>query len=213
MKLLKGRYPLTRRQRLLRDGVLLLLSLVLLAAALDFPIPTAELARRATERRSFFGPSEVIGVVEEENGRRTYAVRWEKWYGLVHVSQDGFFWDTGTVTAVENDPDIPLVSTPINSNFSSESLYVFSNDPKIVRVTVEIPVWTATTGTMFRFYSQDTPVGNCFVLNCTQSSFNIVQQSRYYRLSGYGADGDLLWRSPMPEEWMAEFASWSTARR
>lgn len=207
MKLRKDRWPLTRRQRLLRDGVLLLLSLALLAAALDFPIPTAELARRATERRSFFGPSQVLGVVEEKSSRRTYAVRWEDWYGLVEVYQDGFFWDTGTVTAVENAPDISLVSTTPNGEFRffHDPVCVFSNDPEIVKVTVEVPVWAAEAGTELHIYGQDAPVGNCFVLDPPAPEYSSYQYSSYYRLSGYDAGGELVWRSPTPAEWAAEF--------
>ena len=67
-----------RRRRFLRDSLILFLSLLLLYICLDFPIPTAGLARRATERRAFFGPSQVLCTLEEPlSWDRSYAVRWQ----------------------------------------------------------------------------------------------------------------------------------------
>lgn len=126
---------------------------------------------------------EVLGVAEKDLWGRTYAVRWEEWYGPVRVSHNGFFWDTGAVTAVENDPGAPLVSTTPNGEFrfSYNPICVFSN-------------------------GQDTPAGNCFVPEPTAPEYSSCQYNGHYRLSGYDAGGELVWRSPTPVERAEEFS-------
>lgn len=121
-----------RRRRFLRDSLILFLSLLLLYICLDFPIPTADLARRATERRAFFGPSQVLCTLEEPlSWDRSYAVRWQDWYGVVSIPRNGLFWDTGSVDAVENDPSQALI--PMTDQvmlFQNTPIVVFSNDPQ-----------------------------------------------------------------------------------
>lgn len=130
-----------RRRRFLRDSLILLFSLLLLYICLDFPIPTAGLARRATERRAFFGPSQVLCTLEEPIAyERSYAVRWRDWYGVVSIRRSGLFWDAGGVEVVENDPAqalIPMTDQVILRY--EEPILVFSNDPNIVRVALEFP--------------------------------------------------------------------------
>ena len=130
-----------RRRRFLRDSLILFLSLLLLYICLDFPIPTAGLARRATERRAFFGPSQVLCTLEEPlSWDRSYAVRWQDWYGVVSIRRNGLFWDTGRVDVVENDPSqalIPMTDRVLLHSY--EPIVVFSNDPNIVRVALEFP--------------------------------------------------------------------------
>lgn len=191
---------LTRRQRALRYGLLLLLSLAVILYALDFPIPTAELARRATERRYYFGPSEVLCTLEEPlNGDRSYAVRWEDWYGVVSIRRAGPFWDTGRVETVKNDPDQALI--PLEDRFflfQHKPVIVFSNDPAIVSVTLEYLAQPEGGEVQMISTTQDKGENGCFVLSIPDSSRNNWTYSRRFRLSGYDADGELVWRSPTP---------------
>ena len=191
---------LTRRQRALRYGLLLLLSLAVILYALDFPIPTAELARRATERRYYFGPSEVLCTLEEPlSGDRSYAVRWEDWYGVVSIRRAGPFWDTGRVETAKNDPDQALI--PLEDRFflfQHKPVIVFSNDPAIVSVTLEYLAQPEGGEVQMISTTQDKGENSCFVLSIPDSSGNNWTYSRRFRLSGYDADGELVWRSPTP---------------
>lgn len=86
----RPRRTLTRRQKLLRDALLLPFLLAVLLIVLDFPSLSLELTRQATERRHLFGPGEVIlsvpasDLFADGEGRfdRYYVVRWGDWYAL-----------------------------------------------------------------------------------------------------------------------------------
>ena len=191
---------LTRRQKALRYGLLLLLSLAVIAVALDFPIPTAELARRATERRYYFGPSEVLCTLEEPLSlNRSYAVRWEDWYGVVSVIKYRLFWGTGRVDTVKNDPDQALI--PLEDSFFlflPDPIIVFSNDPDIVSVTLEFPARPEGGEVRMISATQDEGENGCFVLSIPEPDGGSWTYSRRFRLSGYDAGGALVWRSPTP---------------
>lgn len=192
---------LTRRQKALRYGLLLLLSLAVILYALDFPIPTANLARRATERRYCFGPSEVLCTLEEPLiYSRSYAVRWEDWYGVVSVLRFGpFWWDTGLMKTVKNDPDQPL--TPLENSFylfQDDPIIVFSSDPTIVSVTLEFPVRPRGGEVQLISVTQDQGQNGCFSLFLPYHDGQSWTYSSHFRLSGYDADGKLVWRSPTP---------------
>lgn len=198
---MKGEHPiLTRRQRFFRYARRLVFSLLLLCIVLDFPIPTAGLARRATERRSYFGPSEVLCTLEEPLSRdRSYAVRWEDWYGVVSIRRAGPFWDTGRVEAVKNDPDLPLI--PLEDSFflsQHEPIIVFSNDPDIVSVTLEFPAMPGTAEVRLMTTTQTEGNNGCFLLSIPDPDGGGWTYSARFRLSGYDADGELVWRSPTP---------------
>lgn len=191
---------LTRRQKALRCGLLLLLSLAVILYALDFPIPTAGLARRATERRYCFGPSEVLCTLEEPLiYSRSYAVRWEDWYGVVSVLRFGpFWWDTGLTKTVKNDPDQPL--TPLEDSFylfQNDPIIVFSSDPAIVSVTLEFPARPHGGEVQLISATQDEGENGCFSIDLPALE-GAWTYSSYFRLSGYDADGKLVWRSPTP---------------
>ena len=191
---------LTRRQRALRCGLLLLLSLVVILYALDFPIPTAGLARRATERRALFGPSEVLCTLplNWNPHSRSYAVRWRDWYGVVSVQKGLLFWDAGQVEAVKNDPDRPLI--PLKDQcryFQHEPVVVFSNDPAIVSVTLEFPVRPRGGEVQLISATQDEGENGCFSIDLPALEGAWTYSSRF-RLAGYDADGELVWRSPTP---------------
>ena len=199
---MKGERPtLTRRQRFCRYALRLVLALLLLCIGLDFPIPTADLARRATERRALFGPSEVLCTLEEPLiYSRSYAVRWRDWYGVVSVLRFGpFWWDTGLMETVKNDPDQALV--PLEDSFflsQHEPVIVFSNDPAIVSVTLEFPAIPGTTEVQLITTTQSEGNNGCFLLSIPDPDGGGWTYSSRFRLSGYDADGELVWRSPTP---------------
>lgn len=197
---MKGERPtLTRRQRFCRYALRLVLALLLLCIGLDFPIPTADLARRATERRALFGPSEVLCTLEEPLlWDRSYAVRWRDWYGVVSVQKGLLFWDAGQVEAVKNDPDQPLI--PLKDQcryFQHEPVVVFSNDPAIVSVTLEFPARPHGGEVQLISATQDEGENGCFSIDLPALE-GAWTYSSYFRLSGYDADGKLVWRSPTP---------------
>lgn len=198
---MKGEHPiLNRRQRFFRYALRLVFSLLLLCIVLDFPIPTAELARRATERRYYFGPSEVLCTLDEPlSWDRSYAVRWEDWYGVVSIRRAGPFWDTGRVETVKNDPDLPLI--PLEDSFflsQHEPIIVFSNDPDIVSVTLEFPAMPGTAEVRLMTTTQTEGNNGCFLLSIPDPDGGGWTYSARFRLSGYDADGELVWRSPTP---------------
>ena len=165
---MKGERPtLTRRQRFFRYALRLVLALLLLCIGLDFPIPTADLARRATERRALFGPSEVLCTLEEPLlWDRSYAVRWRDWYGVVSVQKGLLFWDAGQVEAVKNDPDQPLI--PLKDQcryFQHEPVVAFSNDPAIVSVTLEFPARPHGGEVQLISATQDEGENGCFSID------------------------------------------------
>lgn len=198
---MKGERPiLTRRQRFFRYALRLVASLLLLCIGLDFPIPTAELARRATERRNYFGPSEVLCTLEEPlSWDRSYAVRWGDWYGVVSIRREGFFWDTGWIETVKNDSDLPLI--PLEDSFflsQREPVIVFSNDSDIVSVTLEFPAMPGTAEVQLITTTQTEGNNGCFLLSIPDPDGGGWTYSSRFRLSGYDADGKLVWRSPIP---------------
>ena len=196
-----------RRRRFLRDSLILFLSLLLLYICLDFPIPTADLARRATERRAFFGPSQVLCTLEEPlSWDRSYAVRWQDWYGVVSIPRNGLFWDTGSVDVVENAPSQALV--PMTDQvmlFQNTPIVVFSNDPNIVRVALEFPA--APGGGNPRLVSAVAWSDNgCFVLGIPDLPMDTTwTYSRDFRLAGYDASVNRIWFTENPESWVEQF--------
>ena len=198
---MKGERPtLTRRQRFCRYALRLVLALLLLCIGLDFPIPTADLARRAAERRALFGPSEVLCTLplNWNPHSRSYAVRWRDWYGVVSVQKGLLFWDAGQVEAVKNDPDRPLI--PLKDQcryFQHEPVVVFSNDPAIVSVTLEFPVRPRGGEVQLISATQDEGENGCFSIDLPALEGAWTYSSRF-RLAGYDADGELVWRSPTP---------------
>ena len=107
-----------RKRRILRDALLLAAVLAVLALRLDFPILTAGQAMEAAQARHFFGPGAVIGRIDFPRAANTvkggqhdryYILRWGDWYAWCGVDRYGLFWQAGTLEAVENDPDTPLV--------------------------------------------------------------------------------------------------------
>ena len=209
----RPRRTLTRRQKLLRDALLLPLALLALYAALDFPIPTAELARRATERKNFFGPGEVLadipgtepyGEGRSDSDDRYYLVRSGDWYALESVRPDGLAWETGSLASVQNDPALPLAfSAP--SYRTTDPLLVLRNDPEIAEVELLFPVYLVFTdyewtGDRFALCSvrSTQPVEDCFLLSAPIDWLSHISPPV---ARGYSADGRLLYTSPVPEAW------------
>ena len=144
--------PAQRKRRILRDALLLAVVLVVLILRLDFPILTAEQALEATQARYFFGPGEVITTLDysrEANkvkiGQydRYYILRHGDWYAWCGVNHYGLFWQTGGLDAVENTPDLPLVSLVV-SDWRTGAVLVISNDPEITQVEITFPISAET---------------------------------------------------------------------
>ena len=206
-----ARRTLTRPQRLLRDVLILLLSLLLLYAALGFPIPTAEAALRALEERQFFSGAQVVGQVQREEDR-SYALRRGDWYARADLHCRLIlglpFWEPGQFRAAPVRPGVPLTPVPEEerSFFSQpQEVWVFSDDPAIASVTLEIPARLSPTMVrMYTFSQGEKAFGNCFILTCYPPNMSSYSYPQDFRLSGYDREGELVWQSPLPEEWVED---------
>lgn len=207
----------SRRKKLLRDALLLAAALLVLTAALDFPIPTAELARRAAERRGFFGPGEVVAVLDYPRPAniaqsiydRYYIERWQEYYAWVGVRRDGLFWQPGRLDAVRNDPGLPLVPLVVSSGAESATLVV-SNNPAIAAVELSFPAavrngsgGNAQGYSLVTFYA-DESTESCFLLTGSAGWSNHMEPDEL-RLRGYNAGGELIYESPTPASWAGDY--------
>lgn len=142
--------PARRKRRTIRMAIALPILLAVLVLVLDYPILTAGQALRATQKRYFFGPGEVLTSIDFSRGYnkfkigqsdRYYILRWGDWYAWCSVNHYGLFWQSGALDAVENDPSLPLVPLVV-SDWAEGAVLVVCNDPDIARVEIEFPVFT-----------------------------------------------------------------------
>ena len=204
--------PAQRKRRILRDALLLAIVLVVLVLRLDFPILTAEQALEATQARYFFGPGEVITTLDysrEANkvkiGQydRYYILRHGDWYAWCGVNHYGLFWQTGGLDAVENTPDLPLVSLVV-SDWRTGAVLVISNDPEITQVEITFPISAETKqGYTLLSASQTESTENCFLIPYTSSPGFVFPED--LQVKGYDAAGALLYQSPKPESWATRY--------
>ena len=101
--------PARRKRRTVRAAIALPVLLAMLVLALDFPILTAGQALRATQKRHFFGPGEVLTRLDFPRRPNTakmgqydryYILRWGDWYAWCGVNHYGLFWQTGGLDGV-----------------------------------------------------------------------------------------------------------------
>ena len=200
--------PAQRRRRILRDALLLAAVLVVLVLRLDFPILTARQAVEATQVRYHFGPGRAIAAVDRQAVPSRYSLyyilRDGDWYAWCGVNRNPGqpFWYSGKLEAVENDPDLPLVSLMVDDS-EDGLIVVISNDPEITQVEVVFPVHADGGFTPFSTQSAN-KVENCFLV-----SYTISDQVGYYpedfQVKGYDAAGALVYRSPTPESWTTRY--------
>lgn len=202
-----------RKRRTIRATLALPVLLLVLVLALDFPILTAGQALRATQRRYFFGPGEVIAHIDfprpfntSRGGQydRYYILRHGNQYAWCGVNHYGLFWQTGGLDAVENDPEIPLVPLVV-SDWEEGAALVVCNAPDITSVEVEFPVYT-DNGPLLASAAQAQRVEDCFLI-----PWNLdwrVTRWLYpedLRLRGYDGAGNLIYESPLPESWSEDY--------
>lgn len=203
--------PARRKRRVVRAAIALPLLLAMLVLALDFPILTARQALRATQKRHFFGPGEVLtrldfprrpNTVKMGQYDRYYILRWGDWYAWCGVNHYGLFWQTGGLDGVENDPDTPLVPLVV-SDWDEGAVLVVCNDPDIAAVEIQFPAYTGS-GHLLAAAAQNQRVEDCFLL-----SWNLTEAVWLYpddlRLRGYDQAGNLIYESPLPESWAEEY--------
>ena len=202
--------PDVRRRRILRDALLLAAVLAVLVLRLDFPILTASQALAATQARYFFGPGEVLAALDNPrkwdagrfgSGDRYYILRRGDWYACCDISRSGPFWRSGSLVAVENDPDIPLVPVVVY-DYSYGSVLVVCNDPDIARVEIIFPVSSPETdsGCTLLSASGGQTAEGCFLIPYYIPSGSFLS-SDALQLKGYDAAGALRYESPVPERW------------
>lgn len=82
---------------------------------------------------------------------------------------------------------------------------MFSDDPAIASVTLEIPARLSPTMVrMYTFSQGEKAFGNCFILTCYPPNMSSYSYPQDFRLSGYDREGELVWQSPLPEEWVED---------
>lgn len=197
-----------RKRRMARDAVVLAVCVVFLFAAWGFPIFTAEQAMKATQRRYFFGPGEVIGMVDYVGQRgsntvwmgkydRYYILRDGDWYAWCGVNHYGLFWQTGGLEAVENDPSLPLVPLVV-SDWEDGAVLLICNAPEIVEVELIFPVRSRNTD-IWKLHPvrADERMEDCFIVCYTVDDIS-VRLRRDLLVRGYNAAGEIIYQSPMP---------------
>lgn len=195
-----------RKWRLLRDAVILLLTLVFLAVTLDFPMFTARQALRATQTRYYWEDGQV--VADLGSGPlydRQYLLRMGNWYAWCGLSREGLLWDSGTLVSLYRDSEQPLSAvTPHNLGV----VLVLAGDPDIVQVEVEYPVLVSESdaGMVYGLNTlRQGPVADgCFWFQLTGNLLPAYYMDRI-RLRGYDADGRLIYQSPEPESWTTRY--------
>lgn len=214
--------PAQRKRRILRDALLLAVVLVVLVLRLDFPIFTANQALAATQTRHFFGPGTVIGTLDNtQNGLahwitaqipdrigsydRYYILRQGNWYAWCGIYQEGLFWHSGTLEAVENDPSLPLVPLVVSDRYNGAVL-VISNDPEIVRAEITFPIPTETGSSYTLLSASETKTAeHCFLVTYASDVSGTHLYPEDLQVKGYSADGTLLYQSPEPESWATRY--------
>ena len=205
--------PARRKRRTLWAALVLVLSLAVLALALDFPILTAGQALRATQRQHFFGPGAGIDHIDcprplhtVKGGQydRYYILRRGDWYAWCGINRFGPFWRSGGLGAVENDPDTPLVPLVIYGDRYDYCGLVLAlcNDPDIARVEAECPVLT-DSGFLLITTDQLQRVDDHFLVSWETDRSWLFAEA--LRLRGYDQAGNLVYESPVPESWAEEY--------
>ena len=205
--------PARRKRRVVRAAIALPLLLAMLVLALDFPILTARQALRATQKRHFFGPGEVLtrldfprrpNTLKMGQYDRYYILRQGDWYAWCGINRFGPFWRSGGLGAVENDPDTPLVPLVIYGDGYDYCGLVLAlcNDPDIARVEAECPVLT-DSGFLLITTDQLQRVDNHFLVSWETDRSWLFAEA--LRLRGYDQAGNLIYESPVPESWAEEY--------
>ena len=205
--------PARRKRRTIRMAIALPILLAVLVLVLDYPILTAGQALRATQKRYFFGPGEVLTSIDFSRGYnkfkigqsdRYYILRWGDWYAWCSVNHYGLFWQSGALDAVENDPSLPLVPLVV-SDWAEGAVLVVCNDPDIARVEIEFPVFTYSGSDLLATAVQDQHTADCFLIR-----WDLEEAVWLYpedlRVRGYAADGTLIYQSPLPESWAEDYS-------
>ena len=205
--------PARRKRRTIRMAIALPILLAVLVLVLDYPILTAGQALRATQKRYFFGPGEVLTSIAFSRGYnkfkigqsdRYYILRWGDWYAWCSVNHYGLFWQSGALDAVENDPSLPLVPLVV-SDWAEGAVLVVCNDPDIARVEIEFPVFTYSGSDLLATAVQDQHTADCFLIR-----WDLEEAVWLYpedlRVRGYAADGTLIYQSPLPESWAEDYS-------
>lgn len=197
----------TRGQKLRRDLLCLLLLAALGWVPLDFPCFTRNQAFSALENRNFYGKGQVLRTLEGESGhayRITRAGTCLAWEQVWPVLFSRALWQPGRMEVIPDDPGTPLVALPVDPDFLPGVVAVVSHDASIVKVTVEYPaLFRAGGGEGWQkvVLSSADCVNNCFLLRATgEDAAQLDHQAMdALSLTGYGADGTVVWRSPQPD--------------
>ena len=195
--------PGDRKRRIVRDAVLLLVVLILLAFTLDFPMLTARQALKATQTRYLFEDGEIVAELPP-NGMydRQYLLRDGDWYAWCGFWRYGPFWRPGRMEIVQPDPDRPLTAYDPTG---SEEVWILSSDPAITQVEVEYLAETTAHELVLRLASvrQGPVTESCWWFSLPDVYWGSSPED--LRLRGYDADGRLIYESPRPESWDRDY--------
>ena len=130
----------SRKKKLLLWVPILLLSLLFIAAIIEWPSPTLQFAIRRAEKQMLIGPSEIIDVLDFTFSNWDHLVLGQTEHGYItYEYQDGLGWDNGylryfeetdTATAfatdypyrTENDEWLPIIVFPEHAKSTSAQL-------------------------------------------------------------------------------------------
>lgn len=200
----------TRGRKLRRDLLCLLLLAALAWALLDFPCFTRNQAFSALESRNFYGDGQVLRTLEGEHGhsyRITRAGNCCAWEHVWPVLFSRLLWQPGRMEVIPDDPESPLIALPVDPDLLPGAVAVVSHDASIVEVVAEYPALCrpgGPEGWQKMTLSSTDCVNNCFLLRADEAEAAQLdyQAMEDLSLTGYGADGTVIWRSPQPD-WSA----------
>lgn len=199
--------PGDRKRRIVRDAVLLLVVLILLAFTLDFPMLTARQALKSTQTRYLFEDSRIIARIDDSYHDHEYILKKGDWYAWCALWRFGPFWQPGLLVPVPRDPSRPLTALTVAQG-SANTMLVVSSNPDIAEVELEYPVEASGYTFAFRLKSvRQLPLAeNCWWFALPDGYWRAFQdEGEGLRLRGYDAAGRLVYESPRPESWDLDY--------
>lgn len=189
----------SRTKKLILWLLVLILALVLLAPALDFPSLTAEIAFRRVERSNLIGPAEIIATVDFPHGPYNHIFIGESDYGYTFYEwMDSSGWDEGNLSYVEKKEGVTLFCTYSmygSEEWSADWLPIFAFTDNSAATSARLTLTTIQDGeaVSYPLLAQRSEEGYFLfhweVLDLRGCDFWLVQQHITGAYSNYILDG------------------------
>ena len=157
----------SRKKKLLLWVPILLLSLLFIAAIIEWPSPTLEIAIRRAEKQMLIGPSEIIDVLDFTYSNWDHLVLGQTDHGYItYEYQDGLGWDNGHLRYFKKTP----VATVFTTDYPYEQGYgepwlpiiVFPQKQTTSSARIMLRIEGTESSTSFDMQSYREP-DNCFM--------------------------------------------------